>query len=80
MHTRNSIFEFRLDLLSIDLPSVVPWLPQESVLLFKDVYAVLMKMLINMEDSPGDREASEDGEVEHNLGVVDEERERGLEV
>ena len=55
-------------------------LPQESLLLFKDVYAVLMKMLINVEDTPGEGEASQGVGVERTLGVVDERGECGSEV
>lgn len=49
-------------------------------MLFKDVYAVLMKMLINFEEPRGEGEAPEDGGVDHTLGVVDEDAERGSEV
>ena len=53
-----------------NLFSIVTCLPQESVLLAKDIGAVLMKMSANDTEKP----------VERTLRVVGEERECGLEV
>ena len=55
-------------------------LPQESLLLFKDVYAVLMKMLRNKENPAKKGEESEGGGVERSLSVVDEDGGCGSEV